>query len=142
MFLLSIDGSFLQPGERATFMVTNDYFVYNYSWYTLNFTIIMFSLVLFQTAYSRSVSRVKRSYVIRTFMGRPVGLTVQFCFAVLHLVSYFDDIYFLVISTYPYWGLLLLKCLAITVVPVYCFGMAFKMSRSSLEALLKQKLYT
>ena len=73
----------------------------------------------------------------RTFMGHSIGITLQFAFAVMHLMSMFDDLYFLYISIYPYWSLLFFNCLAVTVLPVYCFGMAFKMPRHELEGLIR-----
>ena len=119
-------------------MVTNDYFVYNHSWFTLCSIIIALALILFQRSYyTKSVGRVKIQKTIRTFMGQPIGITLQYTLAVMHLMSMFDDIYFLYIAIYQLWTLLFLNCLAITILPVYCFGMAFKMPRSTLEDLIR-----
>ena len=118
-------------------MVTNDNFVYNQSWFARSSIIIALALILFQRSFNASVARVKIQEYIRTFMGQSIGITLQFTFAVMHLMSIFDDLYFLYISIYPYWFLLFLNCLAVTILPIYCFGMAFKMARPELEGLIR-----
>jgi hypothetical protein len=137
---LSIDGTYLQPGGRVTFMVANDNLVYNKRWGYLISITSAFSLIVYQVAFVTTTASVKKYNHVRSFLGRPISESFQMIFAVLLLASYLDDLFFLIFSTYTFLPILTLNLIANLILPITCLGMAFYMQRSSLESITGQRI--